>query len=239
MANVKKKSYFSISEITNEFNVNKRIIRACEDKKLITPRITKLNQRLYSEYDRARLKVILYCEATGYSLDQVADLIGIPDAALGEIERFRQGLEYGEKKLDELIKRSEELDFHKRTSILTDVNLLREDVKVSDDLISRVVEQAESARGGVRPRFIRFRKPAWLGAAAAVLLVGFILLANHLIEEQPQEPKVARDNKPAVEEKIKSDKLGERVRATGPAEKIDVSSKPSFRFARIETEGSE
>ena len=119
MANVKKKSYFSISEITNEFNVNKRIIRACEDKKLITPRITKLNQRLYSEYDRARLKVILYCEATGYSLDQVADLIGIPDAALGEIERFRQGLEYGEKKLDELIKRSEELDFHKRTSILT------------------------------------------------------------------------------------------------------------------------
>ncbi len=37
------------------------------------------------------------------------------------------------------------------------LDLLREDVTVSEDLISRVVEQAGSHRGGVRPRFIRFR----------------------------------------------------------------------------------
>jgi hypothetical protein len=116
------------------------------------------------------------------------------------------------------------------------LELLREEITASDDLISRVVEQVARP---VRTRTIWFKKPAWLGAVAAVLLVGFILLASHLIEEQPQEPEVARDYKPAVEEEIKFDKLGERARATGQAEKIDVSSKPSFRFAKLETEGSE
>jgi hypothetical protein len=64
------------------------------------------------------------------------------------------------------------------------LELLREEVKASDDLITRVVQQAAQP---IRPRFIRFRKPAWLGAVAAVLLVGFILLANHLVENNTKE----------------------------------------------------
>jgi len=57
------------------------------------------------------------------------------------------------------------------------LDLLREEVKASDDLISQVVEQAGQP---VRARIVRFRKPAWLGAAAAVLLVGSLLLVTNL-----------------------------------------------------------
>jgi DNA-binding transcriptional MerR regulator len=129
MATSKKKIYFSISELADEFNVNKRIFRTCEEKGLIAPTISMLKRRVYSEYDRVRLKLILHCEAVGYTLDQVIDLIGVSDVTLGEAEQLKLSLKYGKNKLDELIKRSEELGFHQRTSILTDINMLSEYIK--------------------------------------------------------------------------------------------------------------
>ncbi|MHC4694822.1 MAG: anti-sigma factor family protein [Planctomycetota bacterium] len=69
------------------------------------------------------------------------------------------------------------------------LELLRDEITASEELISRVVEQAGKP---VKTRFIRFRKPAWLGAVAAVLLVGFILLANHLTEDGTTEPEFSK-----------------------------------------------
>ncbi|MGB2807402.1 MAG: hypothetical protein WBC22_06665, partial [Sedimentisphaerales bacterium] len=64
------------------------------------------------------------------------------------------------------------------------LELLKEEVKASDDLITSVVEQ--TARP-VRTRIISFRKPAWLGAAAAVLVVGSLLLVAHLGRDRRTE----------------------------------------------------
>jgi hypothetical protein len=69
------------------------------------------------------------------------------------------------------------------------LELLRDEIKASEELISRVVEQAEQP---IKTRIVRFRKPAWLGAVAAVLLVGFILLANHLTEDGTTEPEFSK-----------------------------------------------
>ncbi|MGB2808094.1 MAG: DUF4139 domain-containing protein, partial [Sedimentisphaerales bacterium] len=114
------------------------------------------------------------------------------------------------------------------------LDLLREEVKASDDLITSVVEQ--TARP-VRTRIISFRKPAWLGAAAAVLLVGFILLANHLKKEPIQESEFAKkEDQSAVEEEMRPDKFGEGMRATSPVDKAAVSSKPTFEVAKYDTE---
>ena len=143
MVNTKENIFYTISEIAGEFKVDKRSIRFCEEKGLISPKVTKLNRRLYSEYDRARLELILHCEASGYSLDQVVELIGIPDPDLSKIEQFKKGLEYGENKLDELIKQGEKLSFHTRTSIMTDINILRNYVKNIQAIKTKILDEVE------------------------------------------------------------------------------------------------
>jgi hypothetical protein len=116
------------------------------------------------------------------------------------------------------------------------LDLLREEVKASDDLISSVVEHS---RQTVQTRVTWFKQPAWLSAAAAVLLVGFMLLASHLVEEQPEEPIVARDYEPAVEEKIKSDRLRKLERGRDSADKVAVPSKPSFGIEKLDEQVNE
>ena len=123
------KRHFTISELAKEFDVSKRHIRFCEEKGLITPRITKLNRRIYSRYDRARLKLIFHCVLIGYSQNQIVELIGIPEAGLNKMDQIKKGLEYSERMIEELDKRRNELSFHQRTSIINEIKMLREYVK--------------------------------------------------------------------------------------------------------------
>ncbi len=144
MVNTKGNTFYTISEIASELKVDKRSIRFCEEKGLISPKVKTLNRRMYSEYDRARLELILHCEASGSSFDQVVDLIGTPDPDLNKVEQFRKGLEYAEKRLDELIKQSEEMSFHQRTSIMTDINLMRQYVKNLQALKTKILVEYEA-----------------------------------------------------------------------------------------------
>jgi DNA-binding transcriptional MerR regulator len=127
MKNAKK--HFAISELAKEFDVSKSHIRFCEEKGLVLPRITKLNRRIYSRYDRVRLKMIFHCVLIGYSQDQIVELIGIPDAGLNEMDQIKKGLEYAEGMIEKLDKRRNELSFHQRTSIINEIKLLREYIK--------------------------------------------------------------------------------------------------------------
>ncbi len=118
--------YFTISELAKEFDVKKSHIRFCEEKGLILPRGSKLNRRVYSTYDRARLKLILHCVVVGYSQEQIVDLIGMPDTNLDPNAQFKQGLEYAQKKIKELEHRRNEAKFHERTSIMSELNMMWE-----------------------------------------------------------------------------------------------------------------
>ena len=71
------------------------------------------------------------------------------------------------------------------------LDLLREEITASEDLISKVVKQTEQP---VRTRFIRFRKPAWLGAVAAVLLMGSILLVSNLSKDKIVGPEIVNES---------------------------------------------
>ena len=127
MENAKK--HFAISELAKELDVSKRHIRFCEEKGLISPRITTLNRRIYSRYDRARLRLIFHCVLIGYSQDQIVELIGIPDTGLNEMDQIKKGLAYAGGMIEQLDKRRNELSFHQRTSIINEIKLLREYVK--------------------------------------------------------------------------------------------------------------
>ena len=132
MKNAKK--HFAISELAKEFDVSKRHIRVCEEKGLISPHITKLNRRIYSRYDRARLKMIFHYVLIGYSQDQIVELIGMPDAGLNEKDQIKKGLEYAEGMIEKLDKRRSEMSFHQRTSIINEIKLLREYIKEIKDI---------------------------------------------------------------------------------------------------------
>jgi len=59
------------------------------------------------------------------------------------------------------------------------LELLRQDVKVSENLVRQVAEQAGKA---AQPRFITFRKATWFSSVAAVFIIGLLLMTIYLGE---------------------------------------------------------
>jgi DNA-binding transcriptional MerR regulator len=133
METQKTNKLYSISELAAEFEISPRSIRFYEEKGLIAPNRTSGNQRIYTRRDRARLKLILRGKRFGYSLDEIAEMIGMTDAEFNEITQIDTSLAYGEKKLRELRDRIKELQ------------LLEQDIlTVRDKLLKR---QSEIRKG--------------------------------------------------------------------------------------------
>jgi hypothetical protein len=69
------------------------------------------------------------------------------------------------------------------------LELLREELEPSEDLISRVLAEVSEP---VRTRVVSFRRPAWIGVAAAVLLMGSVLLVSRLGREQTKPGRIVK-----------------------------------------------
>ena len=104
-----KNAIYSISDLSSEFCLTSRSIRFYEEKGLIKPARTAGNQRRYTKKDRIRLKLILRGKRFGYSLDEIAKMIGLADVDVNEIDQILQALTYGAKKLEEIRHRMQEL----------------------------------------------------------------------------------------------------------------------------------
>lgn len=105
----KTEHVFSISELAAQLDISPRTIRFYEEKGLITPRRTPGNQRVYTPKDRARLKLILRGKRFGFSLDEIAEMIGMADTDMDEASQIRKSLDYGRKKLNEIRDRMKDL----------------------------------------------------------------------------------------------------------------------------------
>ena len=81
------------------------------------------------------------------------------------------------------------------------LDLLHEEAKISEDLISRVTEQANHP---VKTRIVWFKKYAWLSSAAAVLMVGLLLIATQLGDDGTKKREVAKEPIPAVKMELAS-----------------------------------
>jgi DNA-binding transcriptional MerR regulator len=129
MNQLPKTKNYSISELAREFDISPRSIRFYEEKGLIAPQRTSGNQRIYTRRDRARLKLILRGKRFGYSLGEIAEMIGMTTGELEEVQQIEKSLAYGEKKLKELRQRIEELE------------LLEHDIlNVKERLVKRLAE---------------------------------------------------------------------------------------------------
>lgn len=105
---------FTISELADQLDISTRAIRFYEEKGLILPQRTEGNHRIYTKRDRARLKLILRGKRLGYSLAEIAEMIGMAEFDMEETEQLKKTLAYGDKKLKEIDERMEELKILKQ-----------------------------------------------------------------------------------------------------------------------------
>ena len=83
---------FSISELSQEFDVTTRAIRFYEDEGLLEPH-RQGRQRVYSSRDRVRLKLILRGKRLGFSLSEIGDIIDMYDSEPGEVGQLQYFIE--------------------------------------------------------------------------------------------------------------------------------------------------
>ncbi len=127
---------FTISELAEELEISPSTIRFYEDKGLILPKRSPGNQRVYTQKDRGRLKLILRGKRFGASLDEISEMIGHADIEIKELDQIKTSLYYLEKKNKEILGRMNELQLF-RQDILT----------LKDKLLKRKKDlKAESAQ---------------------------------------------------------------------------------------------
>ncbi len=104
-----KEQTWTISHLAAEFDISPRTIRFYEEKELLMPDRTGGGHRFYTRKDHARLKLILRGKRFGYSLDEIADMIGLATDDIDEKEQIRRTFRYADKSLEEIRRRIEEL----------------------------------------------------------------------------------------------------------------------------------
>jgi DNA-binding transcriptional MerR regulator len=126
-----KKTY-TISELASLLEISPSTIRFYEEKKLINPARTSGNQRVYTRKDRARLKLILRGKRFGFSLDEIAEIIGYWDTEVNEKSQIQKSLRYTDTRIEEVQGRRRELDMLEE-DMLAMKNHLLERLKVLQD----------------------------------------------------------------------------------------------------------
>lgn len=104
-----KKESYTISELASELDISPSSIRFYEEKGLLSPQRSSGNQRIYTNRERVRLKLILRGKRFGASLDEIAEMIGMDDADFNERKQIETSLYYLEKKSAELENHKKEL----------------------------------------------------------------------------------------------------------------------------------
>ena len=100
---------WTVSQLAGEFDISTRTIRFYEEKGLLAPSRTHGGHRLFTKRDRARLKLILRGKRFGFTLDEIADMIGLITDGIDENEQIRRTLRYADRSLREIRQRMEEL----------------------------------------------------------------------------------------------------------------------------------
>jgi DNA-binding transcriptional MerR regulator len=115
----KEDKTWTISQIADQLDISTRTIRFYEEKGLIRPGRTKGNQRLYTPKNKARLKLILRGKRFGFSLDEIAEMIGMANAHQDELQQIEKSLKFGDSKLKEIQDRKKELEILEQDILAT------------------------------------------------------------------------------------------------------------------------
>jgi DNA-binding transcriptional MerR regulator len=100
---------FSISQLSREFGITTRAIRFYEDQGLLAPARSGTT-RIYSTRDRVRLKLVLRGKRLGFTLKEIAAILGMYDAEPGETGQLQYMLDRLQDQREALEKQRDDID---------------------------------------------------------------------------------------------------------------------------------
>jgi DNA-binding transcriptional MerR regulator len=92
---------YSIGDLAAEFSISARAIRFYEAKGLLSPKRVGVN-RIYTRRDRARLMLILRGKRLGFTLEEIAEYLGLYAADHAQVTQTRVLLQRVERSIEEL-----------------------------------------------------------------------------------------------------------------------------------------
>lgn len=100
---------YTIGDLARSFDVTTRTIRFYEDKGLLTPKRIG-TRRVYGQRDRVRLRLVLRGKRLGFSLDEIAEIIGMYDTEPGETGQLKYMLRRLCEQRDALLRQKQDLE---------------------------------------------------------------------------------------------------------------------------------
>ncbi len=101
--------YFTITQLTQEFDITTRTLRFYEAQGLVSPQ-RRGRQRLYTPGDRTRVKLILRGKRLGFSLAEVKEMISMYGSAPGEIGQLQLLMEKISARREELLEKQRDIE---------------------------------------------------------------------------------------------------------------------------------
>ena len=101
--------YFTITQLTQEFDITTRTLRFYEAQGLVAPQ-RRGRQRLYTPGDRTRIKLILRGKRLGFSLNEIKEMIEMYGSSPGETGQLQLLLEKIAARRDELLEKQRDIE---------------------------------------------------------------------------------------------------------------------------------
>ena len=101
--------FFSIGEMTQEFDMTHRTLRYYEEIGLLQPSYSESGRRKYSQKDRTRLYLIQRGKSLGFNLQEIKDMIDLFTIDRTGEKQLKKTIEYGNQKIEEIDNKISEL----------------------------------------------------------------------------------------------------------------------------------
>ncbi|MCO5071242.1 MAG: MerR family DNA-binding transcriptional regulator [Rhizobiaceae bacterium] len=103
------REFYTITELTREFDVSTRTLRFYEDEGLIEP-LRRGRTRLFRPSDRHLIKQILRGKRLGFSINEIREIIQMYKEPPGEVGQLKLMLKRIEEKRDDLRQKRRDLE---------------------------------------------------------------------------------------------------------------------------------
>ena len=103
-----KRKLYSISDLSQEFDLTTRAIRFYEDANLLTP-LRQGRNRYYTLRERTRLKLILRGKRLGFTLNEIGEMFRLYDSEPGELAQLRHIMDKINEKMSLLERQLEDI----------------------------------------------------------------------------------------------------------------------------------